>query len=379
MFQRTKVDFVNVTTSLHHFAAGTGAKTGIALGDPQAHQLLHNRLVSASSELRHTDLFPGVSPGILDYYAPGYARDVYWSRFLGLKRYQYATYPEQAWRNFLPMAAKLSVRVECQFAPELGWDVRPEPIVWIWPSGWATWISFVLRHKHTLEDVDAFVQRALTEQSLTVSGAAQPMTLRDLFGFIDSGVQQQFFGGAAAPAFSSSDETLIVVTVLERAYGTLPWKSLTPARQETMRRILRPEGVPSDRPFTKLVVPLSRLRVGRSDGLNNYVVIDDFGRFIWSDLLMRPIERNQSYLKCYHNTSVRAFVQAWHMLSLARVVLQEDSELTEPLRAALEGAMANLKSPKHINASSAALLRATETQETIAQVETLLKPAAKSQ
>lgn len=347
MFRRTIIDLADCHTTLHYLHEVPPAEVPLNIGTNESYQDLYHQL-AAHRRLDYEQAGTGRAGIILKRLQPGYSRDRFWHRYLGSGNYE--SYPNLAWDNLLPIEASFSIRVRCLAEAQCGCEISPIPRVLLFPFGWSTWISLLITGDHSLDSLSSFVQCIFRDRVFEVSNSVSPVTLRRLFSLLSEGIRTDAFGGTET-ADASTPDTLIVTTVLAKRQGSLSCWAFLPEEQEMLRRTVRPTGPRTSDPFDSQVRPLDG-----GHGELNFLFMDTFGRFIWSQRLLASEGRNPRHLRCYHNNTFRSFVLAWHQFSLLREVVQRQPVLTPDVRHLVDRAIFKLSWPPYRSGSLLAFL-----------------------
>jgi hypothetical protein len=131
---------------------------------------------------------------------------------------------------------------------------------------------------------------------------------------------------------------VVVTTILEKHGGSLTLNGLSASEATALLRIVKPEGPP---PAGKLTDHVRRVQPIDEE---KYVLMNDFGRFVWLEDRLNPIDRNYQHLRCYHNNTFNSLLHARHLYQLLTRVVNLKT-LPASLGELTDKAGANLASP----------------------------------
>ena len=222
---------------------------------------------------------------------------------------------DEVWAEAIPVLATLKYRVDIQLPPGFPAKVKLLPQVLLYPFGWSTWVSVLISGEHTLDDLSGLVVHIFQQSPFSSPVYTKPLTLSAHLDFVAKGIRADAFAGAGTK--DKKDVSLaLVITVLEKNGGAPDLRALGAAGEQQLRSLVGPTGPGSRKSFEKLV-----FHFRSKDDPNydlNYLVTDQLGRFVWMENLLRPEDKNQMKLECYHHNSFRALVQAWHFYGLIK-------------------------------------------------------------
>jgi len=364
MFTRTIVDLADCHTSLYHLVSSARTPAPLPVRTPDKYQELYRRIMAAG-KLDYAEASGAGTGSILRKLEPSCAQDNFWRRYLYSD--DYASYPARAWDACLPVQASLSARVECLPDPQFGCKVSLLPRVLLLPFGWSTWVSLLITGDHDLGGLSAFIQRIFNDPIFNVSSRPSPLSLQEVLSYISQGIRSDAFGGDATRD-SGGPDILVVTTVLAKRQGSLSWQGFSPAEEDAVRQIVLPKGPTPKKLFESQIYELDM-----KDGVLNFLVMDTFGRFIWSQRLLLSTGRNQRHLRCYHNNTFRSFVLAWHQRELLEALLRlnDRKRLAPRLRQLAQNALSMLESPPYRSASLRAFLEEPIVTHTITRAQSL--------
>jgi hypothetical protein len=275
---------------------------------------------------------------MLDKMSPFFRKNNYWNRFFATG--QVAVYPDLAWDFLLPILCSLKVRINFVPDAKFKFQVRPIPSVLLYPFGWSACMSLRLVGPHEVDDLAAFNQHIFANKSFSVDPDPTPaapsrFSLREVFDYIAEGVRTDAFGGLKTKDFGPND-AVVVTTVMAKNGGTLKPEGLSNDQQKVLLRIVKPEGPPLAGKIQDYIYDL--------DPNVKYLVMDNYGRFIWMEDRLNPMDRNYEHLRCYHNNTFNSLVHARHLFQVLtqaarlKVLPAPVSDLTDKAVAALDSA-----------------------------------------
>jgi hypothetical protein len=185
-------------------------------------------------------------------------------------------------------------------------------------------------------------------------------SLQEVLDIIADGVRFDAFGGPATLEVSTPD-TLIVVTVLTKGKGSLSCQGLTKGEIQALQKIVRPAGT-----VTHTLSAEQICEYESGDPLN-FMVWDNFGRFIWLQKLIVPEGRNHQHLLCYHNNTFQSMVLALHQRGLLKAALGDKVNLKPAPFQLLENAAKRLRQPTYLNISLRKLLESSYIKDTLTE------------
>lgn len=364
----TIIDIADCHTTLYYLSgAQPPAVAPLPFGTRDEYIALHQNLASPIP-IGYADVRPGHTGVVLDKLWPAYEDEQYWHRYLGATPFN--SYPKSAWKDMLPIKARLTTRVEFVNDGEFSFTVRPIPRVILYPFGWSACVSLRLTGEHTLDELSAFMQhlfakkvfRRVPPHAAPEKPPAAARSLREFFGDVAEGVRVDAFGADETNDGALYDDVVSVVTVLAKHGGNSPSPgALNEGDENTLRRIAKPVGALSKDPFAEH-------HYVRSDDELGYVVAEGHGRFIWMDSLLRPTAHNRQHLRCHHNNTFLALVQSLHLYRLLHAASKEEP-VSPALSAVLKRAAERLKSREHfLNIGLVFFLKLPVVQEAIERV-----------
>jgi hypothetical protein len=326
----TIIDCADRHTIFAHFAETAAASPASSLTSGESYVRLHERLLAR--EVADTWGFRRLRPA--------YEDNKFWHRALASRLVQ--TYPTMAWRRSLPLVGDFSVRAEHIAEPGQAFRVSPVPRVMIYPFGFSAWVSIRVLGDHTLQDLADLVQGLFAKKAFDVPAEKTRMTVVDLFDRIASDVRRNLFGNPTISDLDTQD-VAVFTTVLAKHGGSPAVGGMSAADEGNILRLVRPTGLP--------IKGLEHhvYRMSTSDPLE-YLIFDDYGRFIWLEHLLLPHERNREHLQCYHANTFRSFMQAWHAHGLLHEALRV-KERKEEISQLMAAALTWLDEPNYRNAS----------------------------
>jgi hypothetical protein len=359
----TMVDIADCHTTLFYLSGQQPpASHSISLGLKDQFDQLHSS-VKGDGTTAYADVFPGQPATIVDKVRHAYEPNKYWRRYADND--DFPTYGVEPWNQLLPLLLSLNSHIKFVNDGSFKMKVSPVPRVLLYPFGWSTWLSLRLTGPHTLPDLSKLVQYVFNQKAFEIDGGAGPVTLRDYFRTVASGVRPDIFGGLNTQDISSQD-LITVTTVIAKNGGSPAFKSLQPPDSDDLLRIVKPEGPPPKKGFQSYVHYLSA-----TDQLE-VVIMDELSRFIWLEHLLKPVGRNRVWVSCYHANSVRTLVHALQMHRLIQRAGKKKIDLSAPLLELLETAHTQLTSPGYRNVSLRAFLETDDVKASIKKVENLV-------
>jgi hypothetical protein len=310
---KTRIEIADRHTSLC-FLNKNGTTPGpLGFGGSSQYRDLYKK-IAAAGLANYSDL-AGKQGAILDKLCSRLPEDPYkplkyWLWYMGRG-------PElgEVWAEAIPVLATLNRRIDIQLPPGFPAKVKILPQVLLYPFGWSTWVSVLISGEHTLDDLSALVVHIFQQSPFSSPLYAKPLTLSAHLDFVANGIRTDAFAGAATK--DRKDVGLaLVITVLEKHGGAPDLRALGVAGEQQLRSLVVPTGPASGKSFENLV-----FHFRSKDDPNydlNYLVTDQLGRFVWMENLLRPEDKNQMKLECYHHNSFRALVQAWHFYGLIK-------------------------------------------------------------
>jgi hypothetical protein len=330
----TMVELADCHTTLYYLDAPQQGP--LPLGTSASYNQLY-ATVGAPNRVTY-DGVAGHAGVLLDKLTPFFKKNNYWNRFFASS--QVAIYPDLAWDFALPILCSLKLRINFIADAKFKFQVRPMPSVLLYPFGWSARVSLRLVGPHTVDNLAAFNQHIFDNKCFHINpdpapGPKGPATfsLPEVFDHIAEGVRTDAFGGLKTRDFSPND-AVIVTTVFAKNGGTLKSGGLGDAQQKVLLRIVKPDGPPLAGKVQDYVHDVDPPKV-------KYVVMHNYGRFIWMEDLLNPVDRNYQHLRCYHNNSFNSLVQARHLYQLLtqsaglKALPAPVSELTDKAVAAL--------------------------------------------
>ncbi len=346
----TVIDLADCHTTLYYFFP-LGAKPSqpapLTLGTAQGYCDLYGT-VAAPAPTNYDSLTQGSPPTLLSKLSPAYRNNKYWKRYL--LSGQHDIYQEKVWENLIPIEATLLQRVEFIDDGSFYLSISPVPRVLLYPFGWSAWLSLRITKPHSLEDLSKLVRHIFAEKAFRIisnpalpNAEPQSYTLQGVFDYIAQGVRADAFGGNKTKDFDSQDITA-VTTVLKKHGGSLSLGSLSTIAEEHILRIVNPEG-----PSSKKQLPDYIFRRDPKE-MREYIVMNDFKRFVWLEHLLQPEGRSYEHLRCYHNNTFHSLVQARQLLGLLTASGKQKT-MSSPLSELIENAANALENPNYTNAS----------------------------
>jgi hypothetical protein len=201
-----------------------------------------------------------------------------------------------------------------EFTPQTKFNFRvsPVPRVLLYPFGWSNWLSLRLKGEFGLEDLANFNASLFADKSLQLAGSAGQASMssvREIFAKMSEGVRVDAFGATQTEDFAP-EVPVVVTTVLEKYGGKLALNGLDSKGVQALLRVVKPEGPP---PAGKLMNHVHRLEPTDQE---KYVVMNNYGRFVWLEDRLAPEDRNYQHLRCYHNNTFNSLLHARHLYQL---------------------------------------------------------------
>ena len=339
-FTDSRIEIANRRTTLYYF-------TGNPVPDaplPFSSKAEYNKF--------YATLATGASPAavLLNKLNVFYSDNKYWRRTL-----KDAPGPRLAWANLIPVACSIAPVIKLSPPPGLTARVLVKPTVLLYPFGWSVWLSLRLLGDHTLGQLSSLAASLCNEPAWEM-GVITGLRLQDLLDRIADGVRTDAFGGKENEDSEAADK-IIVTTVLAKSGGSPSLGGISEEQQTHIKTLVRPQGKPSQKSAKEMAVA-----IGEDRNLN-YVVIDKFGRFVWLEQLLKTDDpqfaRNYSWLRCYHNNSFHALLQAWQAAGLAGAA-KDIEKPPDALTSAVLQAKKQLSEPSFVNASVRAYLASDE-------------------
>lgn len=347
------IELADRHTVLYHLNTGSGG-AALPLSSEDEYADLYGHLAASPGGSDCAELNAAKSAVLLRRLRVAYRYNRYWNRYLGGAP-DLSVLPELAWPAFLPIEASVGLWMDVRVDPAAGFRVSPIPRVLIYPFGWSAWISLRVTGAHSLEDLSSLVQSLSSQPSFVVGEDARRMSLNGVFRKISEGVQSDaFIGRKTRP--KDAQELISVVTVLAKHGGSPSAGALSEEDRERMGRIVQPTGAPKR---------LKDERIYRFDGSTlDYLVIDDYGRFLWLERLLAPVGKNRQKLQCYHKNTFRSLVHGLHLQALLDEAVLE-RKVSDTLRDLAEAALGQLEAPRYRNATLVALGQSSRLKSTM--------------
>jgi hypothetical protein len=357
----TMVDVADCRTTLYYLSKNPPAQAPLSLGTRDGYEELHET-VRGDGTTGYVDL-TGTAGTIINRVFHAYRKkSKYWTRFAGDDGFP--IFNVKPWDRILPLEVSLLSRVEFVNDGTFKFKVSPVPTVLIYPFGWSTWLSLRLTSAHTISDLSRFVQYVFNGKAFKVNGG-QALTLREYFTTVGAGIRADAFGGDKNANISSSQQFVLVTTVIAKHGGTRVLKLLTPEEQLEMLRIVKPEGPPPKKDFNSYVYPASA-----KDPLQ-FVIMNDLSRFIWLENLLQSVGQNRVWLGCHHDNTTRSLIHALQLHRLISVSSGNKQDLPAQLLELLETSKQQLSSPGYKNLSLRVFLESPEVKASIEKVNNL--------
>lgn len=267
----------------------------------------------------------------------------------------YRDFPQLAWAHSIPIEASLSVRLECVPIDPFPCSVRPVLRVLLLPFGWSIWLNVLLTGDHSLSDLSSVLHALCTGKIFRLSSSAQapaqhvpadqPVTLSEAFEDISRRVRHDAFELQSQQW--STPERLVVTTVMEQKHEFLSCRGLSLEQKALLSRIVHPD----EGPLPSIEHEPTMIQQLKNEGVNNFVIADKFGRFVWLWKLLQSGGRNQQHLRCYHNNTFRSFILGWHQLGLLMAVLVSSQPASARLQSLARCMLAKLDTPDYESVS----------------------------
>jgi hypothetical protein len=347
----TMVELADCHTTLYYLEAPQPGP--LPLGTSASYNQLY-ATVGAPARVTY-DAVAGHAGVLLEKLRPFFKKNNYWNRFFASG--QITAYPNFAWDFALPILCSLKARINFIANAKFKFQVRPLPSVLLYPFGWSARLSLRLLGPHSVDDLAAFNQHIFDNKAFHIDpdpapvpgGGPSTFSLPEVFDHIADAVRIDAFGGLKTKDFGPNDP-VIVTTVLAKKGGTLKPGGLGNAQQKVLLRIVKPDGPPLTGKIQDYLHEL--------DPNVKYVVMDNYGRFIWMEDLLNPVDRNYQHLRCYHNNTFNSLVQARHLFQLLTQAAMLKA-LPPPVAELTDKAVAALATPSlfYENASLRQFLR----------------------
>lgn len=308
-FTEAMVEVADCHTTLYHLGASRPQTPPLPLTPAATYGALYAQ-IDAAKVVTYAAVTkqPGV---VLNKLYPVYRQNHYWNYFFANDAI--AGYPALAWEFLVPILCSVNVHVD--YVPQNAGNfkkVSPLPRVFLYPFGWSNWLSLRLQGEFTLQDLSDFNVDLFAGKSLRLTRpGAQPtmVSVRELFAEMSEGVRVDAFGGTQTKDFAPR-EPVVVTTILARYGAKLTLGGLNSQGIQTLLRIVKPEG---PAPSGKLMDYVHRLQPNKEE---KYVVMNNYGRFVYLDDRLKPVERNYQHLRCYHNNTFNSLLHARHLYQL---------------------------------------------------------------
>lgn len=307
---KTRIDIADRHSSLYFFKKKPGDPDPLGMGGSTQYQALYKTIAQGhGAQYQTLTTKPGA---VLAKLVPQTPDDPdkplkYWLWYLGR-----GPAPDEAWAEAIPLLAVPNHRLEILLPAKFPAKAKVSPVAQIvlYPFGWSTWISFLIKGAHGLEDLASLVTHVFQQNAIQISGAANPVSLSAYFALVAKGVRADAFGGAL-----TRDRTEVapvcITTVLEKNSGAPGVGGMGPPEEGQLQSLVRPQGPASD----KLAAQIFQYKKSKRPDLN-YLLSDQMGRFLWKEDYLDPSGPNQMRLECYHHNSLRSLLQAWHFYGL---------------------------------------------------------------
>jgi len=313
-FTEAMVEVADCHTTLYYVGASPPEHPPLPLGNAEDYGELYAKIAN-SKVGNYTDIagHPGV---VLNKFTAIYRENHYWNYFFAND--DLAGYPDLAWEFLVPILCSVNLRVQFALQGKLNIKVSPVPRVILYPFGWSNWLSLRLKGEFTLEDLANFNASLFADKSLQLIGQADqplPFVLRDLFSLMSKGVRTDAFGGTETRDFAPK-EPVVVTTIMEKYGSRLALNGLDTKGIQTLLRVVKPEGALPSANLGQFVKPGKYLQPLAGDDEEKYVVMKDYGRFLYLEDRLQPVERNYQHLRCYHNNTFNSLLHARHLYQL---------------------------------------------------------------
>ena len=358
----TMVDVADCHTTFYHLSKNPPANPPLSLGTKNGYENLQASLPAEASR-GYVDL-AGKPGAIIDRLSRVYQRNKYWRRFTDDDEFPFSTVTP--WESILPVKASLKSRVEFINNGNFKFKVSPLPAILIYPFGWSTWLSFRLTSPHGISDLSAFVQYVFNGKALKVDDVkgSAVLSLREYFATASTGIRADVFGDKNTND-KSYQQFVLVTTVIAKHGGSPSFKIFTPAQKLEILRIVKPEGPPPKKDFDSYVHPAS------PNDPFQFVIMNDLGRLIWLEHLLKPVEPNRIWVRCHHNNTVRSLIHALHLHRLISMASANKQDSSAPLLELLQASLGQLSSPGYKNLSLRTFLESDDVKASIEKVKNL--------
>lgn len=302
------VEVADCHTTLYHLGSSAPPKAPLPLGTATSYGALYAQ-VAAPKAVTYADV-TGKPATILNKLSPIYRKNDYWNFFFANEDIE--AYPTLAWDFLVPILCSVNIRVEFAQHNKFSFTVSPLLSVLLYPFGWSNWLSLRVKGEFTLQNLADFNVSLFAEKSFRVagsSGKAATVSVRELFAQISDRVRVDAFGGNQTKDFAPN-ERVVVTTILAKYGGSLTLNGMDAKNVQALLRVVKPEG---SLPAGKLMDYVHRLQPSDQE---KYVVMNNYGRFVWLEDRLAPVDRNYQHLRCYHNNTFNSLLHGRHLYQL---------------------------------------------------------------
>ena len=332
VFTQTKIEIADFHTTLFHFSGHPQTASVLPINTSSAYCDLYGKVFAAGKTgIDYQTAAQGRAGSIFDKLYSYYKKDKkknFWGTYVP---YDYrVACVMHAWDNFIPFSVSLLPKVKYLPVDKSGFKVSLLPRVLLFPFGWSTWLSFLIRGDLSLNGLSSLIKRVFEEDVFSLPDINTPLNLQDLCDYIAKGTRADAFADLETGDKIGS-EFMDIVTVLGKRAGSLSCKAWFDEDKLALQRIVRPRHSPSHAGFkvNKII----------EDNNDNYIAWDRFGCFIWLYHLLGGGSGAYEKLECYHRNTFNAFLLAWHQILLLqegmdKLDAQKMPELNKLLRQA---------------------------------------------
>lgn len=349
------VEIADNRVSLFYLKTGA-ADVPLPFSSSSGYVALHQKL--SAKVVDFAELRPGYQPQILKRLSPAYDNYKYWQ--LTLLSQPSELFPDLAWEHALPIIATVIPKIEVLKDGAASFRVLPIPRVMLYPGGWATWISLRVLDAHTLDQLATLIEKMFTTPAFRIIGEHEWLSLTALLKRFAEGIRADAYGGLKdTKDISYAAEPTLVTTVLAKHNGS-PSAAALGQYEPALRRLVDPAKALSGKSVAS--------HIHRYNAANpfEFMVFNDYARFIWLENLLEPVERQRQRLLCYHQNTFRLLVHARHLNDLLKLATKQKVR-TVPLVEMVKSGIGVLNEPAFRNASFVSLLKDPDVAKTVAQ------------
>ncbi len=223
-FQETRIEIADRHTTFYYFQGkNPGSRPiGLPFGDADAYRELHDKIF-IRNVLPYEDVVANHSSALKSF-SLGYCENTYWHWYLQTPTAP--DYPAEAWRRALPLHASLKSSIVLADGSGLSFSVKPKPRVVLYPFGWSTWLSLLVRGPHTLTELKSFLERAFIDDLFEYEGHSGKHSIPSLLKVVAAQVRVDAFGGGVSRVVNVP-EFMTCTTVMAKDGGSLSSAAIT--------------------------------------------------------------------------------------------------------------------------------------------------------